>query len=115
MKFRGGKAVTLLSNGCISTQLKRVQDYLEKNSKVVGESQIYRGKKTVLLEQEYGDNGEKSKFVSLSFDSEGLANVVGIYDEFKHQMIKQLNNYHSLVLQHLGQDMSTSHINVVAN
>ena len=24
MKFRGGKAVTLLSNGCIMTQMKRV-------------------------------------------------------------------------------------------
>ena len=60
LKFRGGKAVTLLSNGSIIPQDLRIQGYLE-NSKVIGESQIYKGKKTVLLERKYsvmlGQNG----------------------------------------------------------
>jgi len=65
LKFRGGKAVTLLSNGCILHQTDRVQRFLEENSQVIGESQIYKGKKTVLLEQEYGDNLEYVRMVAL--------------------------------------------------
>ena len=55
MKFRGGKTVTLYSNGCILHQDKRVKRYLEENSRIVGESQIYRSKKILLIQQEYGE------------------------------------------------------------
>ena len=40
MKFKGGKTVTLLSNGCIIHQPNEVKKILDDNSKVVGESQI---------------------------------------------------------------------------
>ena len=68
MKFRGGKTVTLLSNGCIVHQDKRVKRYLEENSTIVGESQISRSKKIVLLEQKYGVENEKSVIVALQFN-----------------------------------------------
>lgn len=94
LKFRGDKAVTLLSNGCIHQQpKKRIQRYMEEDSKVVGESQIYRGHKTVLFEQEYGDGGDKERHVALQFDSHGDADIAGIYTQFKDDMAKQLKNY----------------------
>ena len=73
MKFKGGKAVTLLSNGCIIHQTDRVQKVLEDNCRVVGESQIFESKKTVLLEQEYGETLNKVRYVALQFESTGLA------------------------------------------
>ena len=38
LKLRGGKSVTLLSNGSVIYQQKRVQDYFERAEKVIGES-----------------------------------------------------------------------------
>lgn len=93
MKFRGGKAVTLLSNGCIIHQTDRVQRILEENTSVVGESQIFKGKKTVLLLQEYGETLEKERFVALQFNSEGLAELVGIFDEPYEQMKKVMAKF----------------------
>ena len=69
---------------------------MEEDSKVVGESQIYRGYKTVLFEQEYGDGGDKERHVALQFDSHGDAEIAGIYTEFKDSMAKQLKNYQKL-------------------
>jgi hypothetical protein len=80
LKFRGGKTVTLLSNGCIIHQTDRVQRLLDTKSKVIGESQIYKGVKTVLLEQAYGDTVELVRLVALQFDKTGLASVVGMFD-----------------------------------
>ena len=50
IKFKGGKAVTLLSNGNIVSQKAAVQKILDEQSVVVGESQIIKGQKTILLE-----------------------------------------------------------------
>lgn len=92
VKFRDannkpGKAVTLLSNGCMVEQLPRIQKYLDTNSSVVGESQITKGVKIVLLQQYYGENEEKSRLVALEFNKHGLAEVVGIFDEYKEKML----------------------------
>ena len=38
LKLRGGRAVTLMLNGCILPQLPRVQRYLQDESRVIGES-----------------------------------------------------------------------------
>ena len=65
LKFRGGKTVTLLSNGCIIHQEKRVKRYLEENSTIIGESQISKSKKIILLEQTYGLENDKSVIVAL--------------------------------------------------
>lgn len=54
VKFNGGKAVTLLSNGSIVSQPKRIQQHLE-DCEIIGESQFSEGKKNVLLEQKYGE------------------------------------------------------------
>ena len=91
MKFRGGKTVTLLSNGCIVHQDKRVKRYLEENSTIIGESQISRSKKIVLLEQKYGVENEKSVIVALQFNSLGRAQVVATFDEYKEAMQGQLD------------------------
>ena len=83
MKFRGGKSVTLLSNGSILHQEARIQVYLDQNSKIVGESQIYKGKKTVLLEQKDGEESEKkTRYIALQFDSFGIGKLVGIYNDY---------------------------------
>ena len=85
LKFRGGKAVTLLSNGSVIHQEPRVQDLLEKCEKIIGESQIFRGKKYLILEDEYQDADLKDKvrFVALQFRYTGLAACVGIYEDYK--------------------------------
>lgn len=87
MKFRGGKTATLLSNGCIIHQDKRVKRYLEENSTIIGESQISKGKKIVLLEQKYGVEAEKEVVVALQFNSLGKAQVIATFDEFKEEMM----------------------------
>ena len=93
MRFRGGKTVTLLSNGCIVHQDKRVKRYLEENSKIVGESQISLSKKIVLLEQAYGEELEKFRHVALQFNSLGKAQVVAIFDQYRDQIQKHLELY----------------------
>ena len=40
---------------------------------------------------------------------------MGIFDEFKQQMIKQLNNYHSQVLNYLNLDMSSVNVNALTS
>lgn len=67
LRLRGGKTVTIMANGSIVPQLPRVQKLLEENSRVVGESQIYNGRKTVLLEQKYGDSAKQIRYVALLF------------------------------------------------
>ena len=64
LKFNGGKAVTLLSNGSIVPQRPRVQRYLE-DSEVIGESQISNGKKNILLEQKYGEGEKNMRYICL--------------------------------------------------
>ena len=71
LKFRGGKAVTLLSNGNIVSQRATVQKILDEQSIVVGESQIIDGQKTILLEQLQVKNLEKTRHVALRFDLNG--------------------------------------------
>ena len=90
MKFRGGKTVTLLSNGCIVHQEKRVQRYLEENSTIIGESQINRSKKIILLEQRYGVELEFSVIVALEFNQLGKAQVLATFDQYKETMQGQL-------------------------
>ena len=65
LRLRGGKTVTLMANGSIIPQSSRVQKFLEEHSKVVGESQIYKGRKTVLLEQCYGEGLKTLRYVCL--------------------------------------------------
>ena len=80
LKFNGGKAVTLLSNGSIIAQSTRIQRVLEE-SNVIGESQIYNGRKGVLLEQKYGYPNPKTRILLLSFGTDGMAEIVGSYDQ----------------------------------
>ena len=67
-----------------------MQGFLEDNSRVVGESEIYRGRKTVLLEQKYGTGLKLLRYVCLQFSSNGLAEVTGIFNNPKNQIKKQL-------------------------
>ena len=66
---------------------------MDLNSTVVGESQIFRGNKTVLFEQEWGEENEKMRHIALLFDCNGNGEVVGLFNEFKQQMVEQLNKY----------------------
>ena len=50
-QFRGGQAVTMLSNGSIIDQNDRMADHLGVKSVIVGESVLQQGKKLVLLEK----------------------------------------------------------------
>lgn len=65
-----------------------MQDQLEKSERVIGESQLYQGKKTVLLEDEYGENNDKVKHIALRFTRHGKAILVGVYEDFKQQINK---------------------------
>ena len=85
--------MTLLSNGSIKGQHFRVQRFLEQDSKVIGESQILRGKKTVLMEQEYGETLDKTRIVALQFNSVGEGIEIGIFDEFKEQIKTTIKTY----------------------
>ena len=69
VKFRGGKSATLMLNGSIIHQESRIKDLLEHSEKVIGESQVFRGKKTVLLEDEFGENNEQVRHIALQFSS----------------------------------------------
>ena len=93
LKFRGGKAVTLMSNGSSVPQTDRVQRILEENATVVGESQIFNSQKTVLIKQEYGEDLQFERYVALKFSSDGLATVVGIFDKPVEQMKKKMVQY----------------------
>ena len=53
---------------------------------MIGESQLYQGKKTVLLEDEYGENNEKVRHIALRFTKRGQAILVGIFEDFKVQI-----------------------------
>ena len=53
LRLRGGKTVTLLSNGNIVHQDERVQYHLEQAKAIIGESQVHRGTKTLLIQDEY--------------------------------------------------------------
>ena len=86
VNFRGGKTITLLANGSIIHQESRIQDNLEKSERVIGESQLYMGKKTVLLEDEFGENNEYIRHIALRFSRRGEARLVGVFDDFKKQI-----------------------------
>ena len=60
-----------------------MQKILDEQSVVVGESQIIKGQKTVLLEQVQGENFEKTRHVALKFNFNGIAEIIGVFDEFK--------------------------------
>ena len=83
LKFRGGKAVTLLSNGDIIHQEKHNYSYLEDAKRIIGESQVFNGKKTILLEQKYGDKDEKSRHITMQFSERGKAILFGVFNDFK--------------------------------
>ena len=83
LKFRGGKAVTLLSNGDIIHQEKHNYCYLEDAKRIIGESQVFNGKKTILLEQKYGDKDEKSRHITMQFSERGKAILFGVFNDFK--------------------------------
>lgn len=67
-----------------------MQSLLEKSERVIGESQVFRGRKTVLLEDEFRDVNERGedvemvRHITLSFASNGIASTSGIYKDFKH-------------------------------
>ena len=88
INFRGGKSVILLSNGSIIHQEKRVQELLEKSERVIAESQLYLGKKTVLLEDEYGEHNENMRHIGLQFNKHGYAQLVGIFEDYRKQIEK---------------------------
>ena len=57
----------------------------------MGESQIFRGKKHLILEDWYKDYSggietDKVRFIALQFKHTGLAECVGIFDDYKAQM-----------------------------
>ena len=102
MKFKGGKAVTLLSNGCIIHQPNEVKRILDDNSKVVGESQILQGRKIILLKEQFGvesevgehqDDKKKERHIALHYDQEGYATIVGIFNDFKQEMSTKLDQF----------------------
>ena len=66
---------------------------MDENSTVVGQSHIFRGRTNVLFEQEWGAEKEKTRHVAVRFDHAGNAQAVGIFNEFKRQMVEQLNDY----------------------
>ena len=59
---------------------------MEKSERVIGESQLYQGKKTVLLEDEYGENNEKMRHIALRFTKRGAATLVGVFDDYEKQL-----------------------------
>lgn len=115
LRLRGGKTVTIMANGSIVPQLPRVQKLLEENSRVVGESQIYNGRKTVLLEQKYGDSAKQIRYVALLFQQNGIGQLVGIFDKPKVQMkekikklaVRQIQTTHR-ILGGRGRTLSNS-------
>ena len=90
LRLRGGKTVTLMANGSIIPQSSRVQKFLEEHSKVVGESQIYKGRKTVLLEQCYGEGLKTLRYLCLQFYSKGMAELVGVFVQPKKRMKEKM-------------------------
>ena len=84
-KFKGGKAVTLLSNGCILYQESRLQRKLDYNSNIVGESVIHNGRKIILLEQKMLEF-ESKKYNMIRFDQFGKAHDQGSFKDYKEQM-----------------------------
>ena len=52
---------------------------------MIGESQIYNGTKSVLLEQKHGEMKNKTQYIMLQFGTDGLAEIVGSYDEPQKQ------------------------------
>jgi len=84
-KFKGGKAVTLLSNGCILHQESRLQRKLDYNSTIVGESVIHDGRKVVLLEEKNVEFKSK-KYNMIRFDQFGEAHDEGSFKDYKEQM-----------------------------
>ena len=99
LRLRGGKTVTLMANGSIVPQQPRVQVLLEQNSRVVGESQIYKGRKTVLLEQRYGEGLRLLRYVTLQFAADGVAELVGIFDQPKAQLKKIVQQMAAMLVQ----------------
>ena len=84
IKFRGGKIVTLLSNGSIIHQDDLIQALLEKSTRFLGESQIFKGKKFLLLEEDYGEDARQEvRYVALQFEPTGKARCVGIYESYE--------------------------------
>ena len=53
---------------------------------MIGESQLYQGKKTIFLEDEYGENKDKVRHIALRFTKRGKATLVGVYEDFKQQI-----------------------------
>ena len=85
VKFKGYKAATLLTNGSVHMQDAQVQKEIEENSsKVVAESQLHAGYKTVLFEQQRKEKNEDEThvaYVALRFNSVGEASKVGEYKD----------------------------------
>ena len=84
VSFKGGKVITLLANGSLIHQQNRVQDLLDSYEKIICESQIFQGKKTVLFEDVYykDQNDEKVRHMILQFNEEGIGEVQGIFYDF---------------------------------
>ena len=91
-------------NGEIIHQDKRVQNKLEENSSVKGESQIFMNKKFILLEQKYGDDNDKDRHIVLEFDRHGYATEIGSFDQFKKQMYKLMRDLDTWQAQDNVQD-----------
>ena len=91
LKLNGGKAVTLMLNGCILPQQSRIQHHLEDNSRIVGESQIFNCCKTVLLEQRSGYGLKQVSYITLQFSQDGKAELAGIFPEPKKELKRKLS------------------------
>ena len=82
LKLRGGKTITLLPNGSIVHQESKIQEMLEDSEYVIGESQMYRGRKTLLFEDQYGDSNEHLQHVTMQFTQDGAAKLVGVFQDY---------------------------------
>ena len=84
VRFRGGKTVTLRSNGSIISQRSRVQDILDKEScRIVIQTNVQFGKMFLTLL-----DSEEKDLIVLVFGSDGKGDVVGTFDVSK-KLIKQ--------------------------
>ena len=59
----------------------------------MGESQIYMGKKTVLVRQMFGEDKDIERHIALQFDNRGLAKITGRFEQYKKQMYKILEKF----------------------
>ena len=58
-------------------------DHLGINSAIVGESELQRGKKLVLLEKSLGEMFDKKNYILLNFNQDGEASEQAIFTDYR--------------------------------